>query len=322
MEKEDATQLVIPQKSMFEAARDKKRARRYHSRNFTMGYVKTDKHYLSRAGLRGRKRWLLLALIVSVYCVVITQLLITSTIFGILRFKASGSAYLRFASDGSTVMPRGASIAYSRLLGPVLGYFNESLNIRSLDSSVLLEAGNQRNVPTGDRVLNSSQAYFDASAVRFAPFANLSIAASGASSEGDMLSVNSSLVLVQAAAVKLRNMTATGVITKQIVSAQAGLAVSGPLIGLSSVLGSSIRGGQVTVTSNKITLSGQAAISLGGRTGVSIKGLPTTTLGVGNVANLGSGHRLCACSNGRLFLVPVTSVGCRGNEVTNPCSKT
>ena len=62
---------------MFEAARDKKRARRYHSRNFTLGHVKADKHYLSRAGLRGRKRWLLVALIVSVYCVVIGQLLVS-----------------------------------------------------------------------------------------------------------------------------------------------------------------------------------------------------------------------------------------------------
>eukprot|EP00731_Ephydatia_muelleri_P031012 Em0022g526a len=320
MEKEVATRAAVPQKSMFQAARDKKRARRYHSRNFTLGYVKADNHYLSRAGLRGRKRWLLVALIVSVYCVVIGQLLITSVILGILRFKTGGSEYLRFESDGSAVLPRGADIAYAQVLGPVLGYFNESLTLSSHGYPVVLEAGNQRNVPTGDHVLNSSQAYFDAGTVRFAPFSNFSVGTAG---ERGLLFVNSSLVMLQAAAVKLKNMTATEAVTKEVVSAQIDLAVSSPLISVSSVLGASLQGSQVTVASKTIGVKGQVAINLDGRKGVGVRSLPTSTSGGGSAApqSAGSGYRLCACSNGMLFLVPATSMGCRANEIKNPCDK-
>ena len=64
-------------------------------------------------------------------------------------------------------------------------------------------------------MLNSSQAYFETSAVRLSPFSNLSI-----STEDDrsLLSINSSLVMAQVAAMKLNHMTATQVITKQVKS--------------------------------------------------------------------------------------------------------
>lgn len=55
---------------------------------------------------------------------------------GILHFKASGSEYLRFSSDGSVILPMGADIAYAQVLGPVLSYLNESVTISTLEDPV------------------------------------------------------------------------------------------------------------------------------------------------------------------------------------------
>ena len=62
---------------MFEKAKEKKMARMYHTRNFGTGHVEADYYYLSRVGLRGRKRWLLLSALLLAYMIVIGHLLVS-----------------------------------------------------------------------------------------------------------------------------------------------------------------------------------------------------------------------------------------------------
>ena len=58
--------------------KEKKAAKMYHTRNFGTGYVEADYYYLSRVGLRGRKRWLLLFVLVLAYIIVIGHLMVSS----------------------------------------------------------------------------------------------------------------------------------------------------------------------------------------------------------------------------------------------------
>jgi len=61
---------------MWGKAKDKKAARMYHTRNFTTGHVEPDEYYLSRLGLRGRKRWIFLSVVVCIYLLAIGHLLV------------------------------------------------------------------------------------------------------------------------------------------------------------------------------------------------------------------------------------------------------
>ena len=64
---------------MWGKARHKKATRMYHTRNFGTGHVEADEYYLSRVGLRGRKRWIFLCAILFAFLIVIGHLLVSST---------------------------------------------------------------------------------------------------------------------------------------------------------------------------------------------------------------------------------------------------
>ena len=71
---------------MWGKSREKKAARMYHTRNFAAGHVEPDEYYLSRVGLRGRKRWLLLCGLLSAYLIVIGHFVVTITYVRIYYF--------------------------------------------------------------------------------------------------------------------------------------------------------------------------------------------------------------------------------------------
>lgn len=61
---------------MWRAARRKKAAKKYHSGNFDTRHLTPDEHYLGRTGLRGRKIWIALAVLVFVYLIVTAHLVV------------------------------------------------------------------------------------------------------------------------------------------------------------------------------------------------------------------------------------------------------
>lgn len=63
--------------TMWGKSREKKAARMYHTRNFGTGHVEPDEYYLSRIGLRGRKRWILLCSVVFGYLLVIGHFVVS-----------------------------------------------------------------------------------------------------------------------------------------------------------------------------------------------------------------------------------------------------
>ena len=63
---------------MWAKSREKKAMGKYHTRNFGMGHVEADLHYLTRAELRGRKRWLVFSAVLLGYLLVTGHLLVSS----------------------------------------------------------------------------------------------------------------------------------------------------------------------------------------------------------------------------------------------------
>ena len=66
--------------TMWGKAREKKAARMYHTRNFGTGHVQPDEYYLRRIGLRGRKRWIFLSVVLFAYLLVTGHLVVSSDI--------------------------------------------------------------------------------------------------------------------------------------------------------------------------------------------------------------------------------------------------
>lgn len=63
--------------SLWAKKKEKKATKKYHARNFGTGHVEADWHYLSRVGLRGRKRWLLLSALILGYLFVLGHLAVS-----------------------------------------------------------------------------------------------------------------------------------------------------------------------------------------------------------------------------------------------------
>ena len=71
------TRKSEPYKSMWTKSRERGTARKYLSGNFKAGHVTPNEHYLSRAGLRGRKRYLFLGIFILIYIITIAHLLVS-----------------------------------------------------------------------------------------------------------------------------------------------------------------------------------------------------------------------------------------------------
>ena len=64
-------------KSMPQKSRERSRTKKYLHRNLTAGHVTPNEHYLERAGLRGRKRWLLGCLLLLLLLVALGNLAVS-----------------------------------------------------------------------------------------------------------------------------------------------------------------------------------------------------------------------------------------------------
>ena len=63
----------------------------------------------------------------------------------------------------------------------------------------------------------------------------------------------------------------------------------------------------------------QASVELRAAGSVTLQEVPQVSSGSEPTSGDAGGYRMCVCGNGRLFLVPSSSHGCRANEQTNPC---
>ena len=70
----------VPKLSMWEKSKERSIAKKYLHRNFKSGHIPPNEHYLSRAGLRGRKRWLCLALFILIYLFALAHLTVRTNI--------------------------------------------------------------------------------------------------------------------------------------------------------------------------------------------------------------------------------------------------
>jgi hypothetical protein len=179
---------------MWGKAREKKAARMYHTRNFGTGHVQPDEYYLRRIGLRGRKRWIFLSVVLFAYLLVTGHLVLTCMILGVLRFDSTGPPYFRFNDDGSLVWPQGARITDVRLNSTLDAYNNHSLELTGQNNQqVIFQSGNQRLSAVDNSVMNSSQLLLSPSEIRVNPVKSFAFTHSGQ----PLLFANSSVVIME-----------------------------------------------------------------------------------------------------------------------------
>ena len=135
---------------------------------------------------------------------------LTCFVLGTLRFTDN---YLQF-NRGSLVFTHGANITNITVSSSVSAYANDSLDLSSantvsvpnaskyvvlsiavMSQQLSLQAGEYRNVPTGDKVLDPSEISLQGSLLRLEPFSHLSIR--GASGDTQLLFANSSHVILE-----------------------------------------------------------------------------------------------------------------------------
>ena len=74
---------------MWMKSRERGAARKYLSGNFKAGHVTPNEHYLSRAGLRGRKRYLFLGIFILLYIITVAHLLVSENHCTLIRVAFS-----------------------------------------------------------------------------------------------------------------------------------------------------------------------------------------------------------------------------------------
>ena len=74
---------------MWTKSRERGAARKYLSGNFKAGHVTPNEHYLSRAGLRGRKRYLFLGIFILLYIMTVAHLLVSENHCTLIRVSFS-----------------------------------------------------------------------------------------------------------------------------------------------------------------------------------------------------------------------------------------
>ena len=62
---------------MLEKSRERSQTKKYLHRNLAAGHVTPNEHYLERAGLRGRKQWLLGCLLLCVVFIALGHLAVS-----------------------------------------------------------------------------------------------------------------------------------------------------------------------------------------------------------------------------------------------------
>ena len=82
---------------MWTKSRERGAARKYLSGNFKAGHVTPNEHYLSRAGIRGRKRYLFLGIFILIYIITIAHLLVSSENHCTYRFELYSAVMCKIA---------------------------------------------------------------------------------------------------------------------------------------------------------------------------------------------------------------------------------
>lgn len=277
--------------SMLQKSRERSRTKKYLHRNLTAGHVTPSEHYLERAGLRGRKRWLLGCLLLLLLLVALGNLALTCLILSVLQFGTTGFSYFTF-SGISTLWHLGGNLTNVTIAAP---HGISSFNDGPLTLSSTTGATGQEQIRA--EVLNRQTSLtLRSNAV------NLSVGDSfGVVGRGGHCLVFANGSVSQVDTLSVSGDVRTPQLTTPIVTGASGVHSAGHLL-LQGEAGVSIRGGVVNITAGgRVSLSGQNIV-IDGERGVAL-GLQTTPT---------TRYHLCTTRNGTLFLVPSNPRRCLG----------
>ncbi|KAK7475972.1 hypothetical protein BaRGS_00032791 [Batillaria attramentaria] len=149
--------------SMREKSQLKRRINKEHNSNFRAGYVPVDEDHLHRAGIRGRKRFILYAVIVVLLLIATLNTALTAWLMWIYHISHTGMAPMEFAHTSRGYLLRFLNPAKfdSLVLNQAFlgSRFNQNLVLSVTNSKMVLatsQVQNESSVHLGEDVIRVS----------------------------------------------------------------------------------------------------------------------------------------------------------------------
>lgn len=130
--------------SMRDKALLKRSVSKHHNNNLKAGYVPVHEQYLHKTGIRGRKTFAFWALMSLLFMLAVGNLILTSTILGVLRL-GQGMENLELISEDSTIKFYGdTDLGYiTKPDGKLEGFLEVPIEIFGKNGSILINIANR-----------------------------------------------------------------------------------------------------------------------------------------------------------------------------------
>jgi len=127
---------------MIEKSKRKKKINDEHSKNYDAGAVDVDERQLRRTGVRGRKIYVLIFVLMLLFLLFLANLIILIVIYNTDNINYQGMESISFYKDGKTKFHQNSDMTYIYPLDSILGgYENENILIDGSNQKIFIRGG-------------------------------------------------------------------------------------------------------------------------------------------------------------------------------------
>ncbi|XP_015681113.2 beta-sarcoglycan [Protobothrops mucrosquamatus] len=298
-------------KSMREKAVERRNINKEHNSNFKAGYIPIDEGRLHKTGLRGRKGNLAICVLVLLFILAVVNLIITFIIWTVIRIGPNGCDSMEFHDSGLLRFKQDSDMGIIHPLykSTVGGRRNEDLVIVGENQPIVFQQGETKLSVEKNKTSITS----DIGMEFVDPRTQNTLFSTDYNTHEFHLPSGVKILNVQKASTERITSNATSDLNikvdgRAIVRGNEGVFITGKTIKFSM--------------GRNLELKADNSIILNGSMMINVSRLPNSS----HKEQFNNGdwerYKLCVCSDGTLFRIPVKShnMGCQ--TATNPCGNT
>ncbi|XP_026555684.1 beta-sarcoglycan [Pseudonaja textilis] len=298
-------------KSMREKAVERRNINKEHNSNFKAGYIPIDEDRLHKTGLRGRKGNLAICVLVLLFILAVINLIITVIIWAVIRIGPNGCDSMEFHDSGLLRFKQDSDMGIIHPLykSTVGGRRNEDLVIVGENQPIVFQQGETKLSVEKNKTSITS----DIGMEFVDPRTQNTLFSTDYNTHEFNLPSGVKILNVQKASTERITSNATSDLNikvdgRAIVRGNEGVFIMGKTIKFS--------------IGRNLELKADNSIILNGSVMINVSRLPNSS----HKEQFNNGdwerYKLCMCSDGTLFRIPVKSrnMGCQTS--INPCGKT
>ncbi|XP_034267221.1 beta-sarcoglycan isoform X3 [Pantherophis guttatus] len=298
-------------KSMREKAVERRNINKEHNSNFKAGYIPIDEDRLHKTGLRGRKGNLAICVLVLLFILAVVNLIITVIIWAVIRIGPNGCDSMEFHDSGLLRFKQDSDMGIIHPLykSTVGGRRNEDLVIVGENQPIVFQQGETKLSVEKNKTSITS----DIGMEFVDPRTQNTLFSTDYNTHEFNLPSGVKILNVQKASTERITSNATSDLNikvdgRAIVRGNEGVFIMGKTIKFSM--------------GRNLELKADNSIILNGSVMISVSRLPNSS----HKEQFNNGdwerYKLCMCSDGTLFRIPVKSrnMGCQTS--INPCGNT